>query len=250
MSTSVNPHLKLLVVDDEPAMLTLLKQSLETHGHQVRVAEDGRTALELLDREPADLVLTDLRMEGVSGIDVLRTITEKHPRVGVMLVTGFATLESALEAMRMGAVDVIQKPINMSELTQKIADFARKHATESDQAFSGTSTSPDAVEVRPAGLPPVQPTENNGPPDSVEKILDIPVAATVQLGRATLQIADLLKLGPGSVLELDRRAGEPVELFVNDRLIALGEIVVIDETFGLRVTSIVDSKQRVQSLGW
>lgn len=244
--------LNLLVVDDEPAMRALLKQSLEGAGHRVVEAADGHSALEVVEREDIDLVLTDLRMEGLTGIDVLKSIRQQHPKIGVILITGFATLESAMEAMRMGAIDVVQKPVNMSELAQKIANYAAKRSMAKGAAPAAESArrgaQDDYVEVRPPGLPPMPPMPPDGKPDSLEKVLDIPVSATVQLGKTTLQIADLLKLSVGSVVELNKRAGEPVELYVNDRLIALGEVVVIDETFGLRVTSIVEPKQRIQSL--
>lgn len=105
------------------------------------------------------------------------------------------------------------------------------------------------IEARPVELPNVEPTEDaNGEPASIEKILDIPVTATVQLGKTVLSIQELLKLNSGSVLELDKRAGEPVELLINDRLIAYGEVVVVNDTFGVRVTSIVDPQQRVANL--
>lgn len=244
--------LNLLVVDDEPAMRALLKQSLEGAGHRVVEAADGHSALEVVEREDIDLILTDLRMEGLTGIDILKAIRQQHPKIGVMLITGFATLESAMEAMRLGAIDVIQKPVNMSELAQKISGYATKRTMAKDAApvadSSRRAPQDDYVEVRPPGLPPLPPIPPDGKPDSLDKVLDIPVSATVQLGKTTLQIADLLKLSVGSVVELNKRAGEPVELYINDRLIALGEVVVIDETFGLRVTSIVEPKQRIQSL--
>lgn len=252
MAAVATDTLNLLVVDDEPAMRALLKQSLEGTGHHVVEAADGHSALEVVEREDIDLILTDMRMEGLTGIDVLKAIKQQHPKIGVMLITGFATLESAMEAMRLGAIDVIQKPVNMSELARKIGEYAAKRSLARDAAPPAETPRraphDDYVEVRPAGLPPLPPVPPDGKPDSLDKVLDIPVSATVQLGKTTLQISDLLKLSVGSVVELNKRAGEPVELYVNDRLIALGEVVVIDETFGLRVTSIVEPKQRIQSL--
>ena len=70
-------------------------------------------------------------------------------------------------------------------------------------------------------------------------MLDIPLEITVELGRATLSLAEVLALGPGSVIELERLPGEPLELLANGRLIARGEVVVLNESFGLRVTEIV-----------
>jgi flagellar motor switch protein FliN/FliY len=74
----------------------------------------------------------------------------------------------------------------------------------------------------------------------------LPVA--VELGRARMQIQDILKLAPGSVIALDKSAGDPVELFINERPIAKGEVVIIDENFGVRLTSIVTATERIRTL--
>jgi flagellar motor switch protein FliN/FliY len=79
-------------------------------------------------------------------------------------------------------------------------------------------------------------------------ILDITLPVTVELGRARMQIQDILKLGPGSIVELEKLAGDPVELLINDRPIARGEVVVIDENFGVRLTSIVTPTERIRTL--
>ena len=72
---------------------------------------------------------------------------------------------------------------------------------------------------------------------------------TVELGRASLTVEDVLGLGPGSVVELNKLAGEPVDVMVNDQLIARGEVVVVDENFGVRVTEIVSPRRRAQAMG-
>jgi len=79
-------------------------------------------------------------------------------------------------------------------------------------------------------------------------ILDIPLEVTVELGRTTMLINDLLQLGQGSVIELDKLAGEPLEILVNHRLIARGEAVVINEKFGVRITDIISPTERVKQL--
>lgn len=78
--------------------------------------------------------------------------------------------------------------------------------------------------------------------------MDIPLKVTVELGRTKKQIKDILDLSPGSILELDKLAGEPVDILVNNKLIAKGEVVVIDENFGVRVTDILSQWDRIQKL--
>jgi len=84
---------------------------------------------------------------------------------------------------------------------------------------------------------------------NLDFILDIPLEVSVELGRAKMLISDLLQLGQGSVIELTKLAGEPLEIFVNQKLIARGEVVVVNEKFGIRMTDIISPSERVKQLG-
>ena len=83
---------------------------------------------------------------------------------------------------------------------------------------------------------------------NLDLILDIPLTVTVELGRSKMLINDLLQLGQGSVIELTKLAGEPLEVLVNQKLVARGEVVVVNEKFGVRLTDIVSPMERVQTL--
>ncbi|GIL17683.1 MAG: hypothetical protein BroJett040_14340 [Oligoflexia bacterium] len=83
---------------------------------------------------------------------------------------------------------------------------------------------------------------------SLQMIMDIPLRVTVELGRAKMPVNDLLKLTQGSVVELNKLAGEPMEVLVNDKMIARGEAVVVNEKFGIRLTDIISTKERVEQL--
>ena len=80
-------------------------------------------------------------------------------------------------------------------------------------------------------------------------ILDIPLGLSVELGRTKMLVNDLLQLGQGSIVELNKIAGEPLEVFINRKLVARGEVVVVNEKFGVRLTDIVSPMERVKSLG-
>jgi flagellar motor switch protein FliN/FliY len=84
--------------------------------------------------------------------------------------------------------------------------------------------------------------------NSIDMLMDVSLDVTIELGRTTMSIKDILALGVGSVIELDKMAGEPVDILVNNKLIAKGEVVVIDENFGVRITSIVSTQERVKDL--
>ncbi|MGV7221897.1 MAG: flagellar motor switch protein FliN [Nitrospinales bacterium] len=83
----------------------------------------------------------------------------------------------------------------------------------------------------------------------LDLVLDIPLTVTVELGRSKMLINDLLQLGRGSVIELQKLVGEPLEVLINDKLVARGEVVVVNDKFGVRLTDIVSPMERVQSLG-
>lgn len=83
----------------------------------------------------------------------------------------------------------------------------------------------------------------------LELILDIPLRVSVELGRTKMLVNDLLQLGQGSVIELNKLAGDPLEVLVNDKLIARGEVVVVNEKFGIRLTDIISPIERIEKLG-
>ena len=122
-----------------------------------------------------------------------------------------------------------------------------------------TNQEEDPVEDEGAGETAVEEQEGDtnqeegGKADEVKEanldlILDIPLSVTVELGRSKMLINDLLQLGQGSVVELTKLVGEPLEVLVNDKLVARGEVVVVNEKFGVRLTDIVTPMERVKSL--
>ena len=98
------------------------------------------------------------------------------------------------------------------------------------------------------GPPASAPAADGTAARPLDFILDIPLEISVELGRTRMVINDLLQLGQGSVVELSKLAGEPLEIFVNGKLVARGEVVVVNEKFGVRVTDIVSPMERVKSL--
>jgi len=92
--------------------------------------------------------------------------------------------------------------------------------------------------------------KNNGPSanNNLDFILDIPVEVSVEVGRAKLSIGELLKLGQGSVVELNKLAGEPLEIFVNGKLMARGEVVVVNEKFAIKLMDIINPTERVKQI--
>ena len=107
---------RILVVDDERSMRELLAIVLGREGYEVVAAENGRQALDELERRPVDLLISDIHMPDMTGLDVLRTAKGMNPDLAGIMVTAFASTETAIEALRMGAYDYIHKPFNVDEL--------------------------------------------------------------------------------------------------------------------------------------
>ena len=104
------------------------------------------------------------------------------------------------------------------------------------------------VEIHQAAFQPLTNDSKKHAPKNIDLIMDVPLEISVVLGRTIKSIKDILNLGPGSLVELNKLAEEPVEVLVNGKRVAFGEVVVVDENFGVRITSIVDNSERVKSL--
>lgn len=124
---------------------------------------------------------------------------------------------------------------NLENLADQLA--AEAEGASGGAGDGGGSGSGSAADV-------LDPTKDR----NLQMIMDIPLRVTVELGRTKMPVSELLNLGQGSVIELAKLAGEPMEVFVNDKLIARGEAVVVNEKFGVRLTDIISTKERVEQL--
>jgi flagellar motor switch protein FliN/FliY len=106
----------------------------------------------------------------------------------------------------------------------------------------------DPIQAKPATFDALHADATRGPDLNLDVILDVPVTISLEVGRARVPIRNLLQLNPGSVLELERSAGDPLDLYVNGTLIAHGEVVVINERFGVRLTDVVSPAERIRRL--
>lgn len=128
--------LQVMVVDDEPIVGKRLKPALEKGGYDVEVFESGGDALKRLENKDFDIVVTDVRMEDVDGIQVLERVLARSDRTKVIIITGYATVEVAREALAKGAFDFIAKPFKPNDLRAII-----ERAAEALRAERGTSPS-------------------------------------------------------------------------------------------------------------
>ena len=121
----------ILVVDDERSIRLTVKAFLEAEGHFVETAEDADSALAILQRQPMDVALSDIILPRLSGVELLRRIREHFPQVQVVMMTGEPTLETAAEALRLGAVDYLQKPVHKTEIFKAVDNALKiKHLND------------------------------------------------------------------------------------------------------------------------
>jgi flagellar motor switch protein FliN len=197
-----------------------------------RVGEAEKTMRTLADSaQDASAVRVDLVLSGEAG-----------PAGTITLVVPEPLLERLADA---ATPDDDVEPLEPTPLRRGPARSAR-------DAGAGAPSGQDDVEVHPVRFPPLP--EIRGVPQpivprSLDLIMDVSMRVTVELGRSTMTVEEVLSLGPGSVVELNKLAGEPVDVLVNEQLIARGEVVVVDENFGVRVTEIVSPRRRAHAIG-
>ncbi len=127
----------VLVVDDEQEFREITVKRLEKRGLKAKGAESGEKALEVLEHGHIDVVLLDVKMPGIDGIETLRRIRGLKPLVEVVLLTGHASVDSGIEGMKLGAFDYLMKPIELDPLMEKLADAYEKkrlHQEKIEQA--------------------------------------------------------------------------------------------------------------------
>ncbi|BDQ37130.1 response regulator [Pseudodesulfovibrio nedwellii] len=111
---------KVLLIDDEVEFLEALSERMELRGMNVTTAETAGNAVTALDNNEYDAIVLDLQMPDMNGIDMLKVIKKSHPEMQVILLTGQATLEAGIQAMKLGAMDFMEKPADIESLTEKI----------------------------------------------------------------------------------------------------------------------------------
>ncbi len=117
---------KVLLVDDEADFLATLAERLEARGLKVNTAANGEDAVRKVDDQNFDLIILDLAMPGIDGLETLKLIKEKQPDTEIVMLSGQGSIKTSIEAMKLGAEDFIEKPVNISDLMTKISEAKNK----------------------------------------------------------------------------------------------------------------------------
>jgi DNA-binding NtrC family response regulator len=116
----------VLLIDDEEQFLEVLGERLETRGLKVNTVTSGEDALTLIDDKNYDAIILDLAMPGIDGIETLKLLKEKNPDLEIIMLTGHATVQKGIEAMKLGAEDFLEKPVELSVLLERISEAKNK----------------------------------------------------------------------------------------------------------------------------
>ena len=146
-------------------------------------------------------------------------------------------------------VEGVEAELNpLPELRGRLSGLKMKLGDEENMVFLSEDGWEGKVTVRPAKFPAFEDGEEERKPRNLEALMDLELVISVELGRVRMRIRDILQLGQGSIVELNKLAGEPVDLLVNGRKFAEGEVVVVDDNFGVRISSLVSPRERLGAL--
>jgi len=123
-------NFSILIVDDEKNVVNLLDKMFKKQGYYTYCAYNGKEALDIIDRNQIDIIISDIRMPEIDGLSLLKKVKEIDPSIEFILITAFATLETAIEALRTGARDYITKPFNLEDITNAIDKITKSDAEE------------------------------------------------------------------------------------------------------------------------
>jgi len=223
----------VLIVDDERTLARAVKAFLAEAGYEAEVAEDGESALALVQTLRPDVVFTDVRLPGMSGIDLLRRIREFDPAIPVIIMTAYGTIEGAVEAVKLGAFDYMKKPVDLEEL-KLLADRARENAMLRQELSYYRRRA--ANEVPLTGLLG-QSASILAVMDQVRQVAELdetpPVLITGETGTGKGLVAR-------SLHQLSRRAGKP---FIDVNCTALPANLMEAELFGHERGAFTDAKE-------
>jgi DNA-binding response OmpR family regulator len=116
---------RVLIVDDEEELVTTIAERLQIRGIQAKTATDGETALKMIEADPPQVVVLDVMMPGIGGIEILRRMNALNTNIPVILLTGYGSTEQGMEGMKLGAFDYLMKPCDLNNLIGKIQEAVK-----------------------------------------------------------------------------------------------------------------------------
>lgn len=253
--SAVSEAMNQMIGSAATSMATMFGRKVDISPPTAKVLRDSNDIISATISEDEPIVRISFKMTIGDIVDsnIMQVFPISTARNIVSIMTGQDKVEEELPKVNkeMQVAETYSEPIASKEVIreQPVQSAPRmqeqqNYTTQAQQQ----KTYEQPVEVHQATFEPLVPQESVPPIKNIDLILDVPLDISVVLGRTKKSIQDILSLGTGSLIELDKLAEEPVEILVNGKQIALGEVVVVDENFGVRITNIVSNVERIKTL--
>ncbi|MDX2481660.1 MAG: response regulator, partial [Desulfuromusa sp.] len=222
---------KILVIDDEAVIREGLRQALTMEGYQVIVAPNGKVGMEKLQKDSFSVVISDLKMPIMGGIEVLKTISVLQPNVPVIIITGFATVDSAVDAMKNGAFEYLTKPFLPDQIIEKVQSAVKKRLLSLESEIITESL-------------PLEPVSDSfiGKSDPMQKVFQ----RILQVAPTNSSVLITGESGTGKELvarAIQRASNRKNEVFISVDLGAISESLFESELFGFKKGAFTDAKE-------
>ena len=256
--SAVSEAMNQMIGSAATSMATMFGRKVDISPPTSRVVEDESIPLSdaIAEDEPIVKVSFRLTIGDIVDSNIMQIFPLKTAKNIVAIMTGEDKGEDAAKvepARSEPSESIVNKEINqipdpVQPQYQPEPQYQQQQYQQPQPQYYEQPRMQQPVEVHAAAFEPLVPQNDVPPIKNIDLILDVPLDISVVLGRTKKSIQDILNLGTGSLIELDKLAEEPVEILVNGKQIALGEVVVVDENFGIRITNIVSSVERIKRL--
>ncbi|WP_170816505.1 flagellar motor switch phosphatase FliY [Clostridium beijerinckii] len=256
--SAVSEAMNQMIGSAATSMATMFGRKVDISPPSAKVVVDGSIPISDAIPEDQPIVRVSFRMTIGDIVDsnIMQIFPIETAKNIVAIMTGedkekeVAASESAKDNKKDAIVnkEIYEQPAPVQQQPQQQYQPEPQYQQQYQQPQYEQPRMQQPVEVHAATFEPLVPQNSVPPIKNIDLILDVPLDISVVLGRTKKSIQDILNLGTGSLIELDKLAEEPVEILVNGKQIALGEVVVVDENFGIRITNIVSSVERIKRL--
>ena len=252
--SAVSEAMNQMIGSAATSMATMLSRKVEISPPISKLWRDKKELLTDKLSEDETIVKVSFKMTIGDLVDssIMQILPMKTAKkIGAIMMGTDVENEKSKSEEKVEAKPIESAPSTNQTESQKVQQEVQNKQVQSQQTYvqqpSQTYAQPQ-VEVHNAQFEPLQQTNATQPPKNIDLILDVPLNISVVLGKTKKSIKDILALGTGSLIELEKLAEEPVDILVNGKQIAYGEVVVVDENFGVRITSIVSNAEKIKSL--
>lgn len=246
--SAVSEAMNQMIGSAATSMATMFGRKVDISPPTSKIIESDEVAIsdEIAEDEPIVKVSFRLTIGNLVDSNIMQIFPIDTAKNIVAIMTGEDSAKEEAQPVQKSETiqnKEIQQPVSQPQYEQQYTPpQPQQQYTASQPQYA------QPVEVHQAAFEPLVPQQSAPPMKNMDLILDVPLDISVVLGRTRKSIQDILKLGTGSLIELDKLAEEPVEILVNGKKIALGEVVVVDENFGVRITNIISNVERMKTL--